>query len=82
MAGLERSVPVPRACGGATIRCACGRGVDSRAQPRRLVGSLSAQVFFIDTEGNFRPERIKQIAESMGVDSKAVVRPTASLRSD
>ncbi len=39
--------------------------------PNGYVGQLSAcwprQVVYIDTEGTFRPERIRQIAESKGV---------------
>ncbi len=37
-------------------------------------GGLDGDVVFIDTEGTFRPERIMQIAENMGVDSKKALR--------
>ena len=36
-------------------------------QPK-LHGGLSAKVFYIDTEGTFRSERIKEIAESRGFE--------------
>jgi DNA repair protein RadA len=36
-------------------------------QPK-LCGGLSAKTLYIDTEGTFRPERIKEIAESRGFD--------------
>ena len=33
-------------------------------------GGLEGNVLFIDTEGTFRPERIKQICENQGIDAK------------
>lgn len=35
--------------------------------PRKHWRCLPRQVVYIDTEGTFRPERIRQIAESKGV---------------
>jgi len=36
-------------------------------------GGLGAQCVFIDTEGTFRPERIRQMAEAKGLDSTKVL---------
>ncbi|MDD5416839.1 MAG: DNA repair and recombination protein RadA [Candidatus Aenigmarchaeota archaeon] len=37
-------------------------------------GGLEGKCMFIDTEGTFRPERIKQIAEGLGLDPMEVLR--------
>ena len=37
-------------------------------------GGLEAKAVYIDTEGTFRPERIIQIAQHQGLDSKAVLK--------
>jgi len=37
-------------------------------------GGLNSTCVFIDCEATFRPERIKQIAEAMGLDSKKVLK--------
>ncbi|MCX8197324.1 MAG: DNA repair and recombination protein RadA [Candidatus Micrarchaeota archaeon] len=37
-------------------------------------GGLSGAVLFIDTESTFRPERIKQMAESAGMDAESVLK--------
>ncbi len=37
------------------------------------MGGGNGKVIFIDTEGTFRPERIKDIAERFGVDPMAVL---------
>ena len=44
------------------------------AQLPRDKGGLGGSVLFIDSEGTFRPERIKQIAEAKGLDADAVLR--------
>lgn len=36
------------------------------------MGGASGKVAYIDTEGTFRPDRIKAIAERFGVDAKTV----------
>ncbi len=43
------------------------------AQIPKDKGGLEGTVVFIDTEGTFRPERIKQIAEAKGMDSAKVL---------
>lgn len=40
------------------------------AQQEREARGLAGAVIYIDTEGTFRPERIKQIAEGRGLDSE------------
>ena len=37
-------------------------------------GGLGGKVVFIDTEGTFRPERIKQIAEHVGIDPEVALK--------
>jgi len=37
-------------------------------------GGLNGEVVFIDTEGTFRPERIKQMAEAKGLDSAEILK--------
>jgi len=37
-------------------------------------GGLEAKCLFIDTEGTFRPERIKQMAEGLGLDADKVLK--------
>ncbi len=37
-------------------------------------GGVEGKAVFIDTEGTFRPERIKQIAESKGINPEAVLK--------
>ena len=37
-------------------------------------GGVEGKAVYIDTEGTFRPERIRQIAESKGLDSEAVLK--------
>ncbi len=37
-------------------------------------GGLNAKCLFIDTEGTFRPERVKQLAEAAGLDPKKVLK--------
>ena len=37
-------------------------------------GGVNGKVVFIDTEGTFRPSRIKQIAEAMGANSEKVLK--------
>lgn len=36
-------------------------------------GGLGGNCLFIDTENTFRPDRVKQVAESLGMDSKKVL---------
>jgi RecA/RadA recombinase len=36
------------------------------------MGGASGKVAYIDTEGTFRPDRVKAIAERFGVDAKTV----------
>jgi DNA repair protein RadA len=43
------------------------------AQLPREKGGLNGRVLFIDTEATFRPERIVQLAEAQGLDSKKVL---------
>ncbi len=43
------------------------------AQKARKDGGLEGNVLFIDTEGTFRPERIKDIAEGAGMDINEVL---------
>jgi len=43
------------------------------AQMPRDKGGLEASVIFIDTEGTFRPERVKQIAVGKGLDPEQVL---------
>ncbi len=44
------------------------------AQLPKENGGLNSDVIYIDTENTFRPERIKQIAEAQGLDSKKVLK--------
>lgn len=44
------------------------------AQQSRESHGLAGAVIYIDTEGTFRPERVKQIAESRGLDSEEVLK--------
>jgi len=44
------------------------------AQLPKDKGGLNSKVAFIDTEGTFRPERIKQLAEAKGLDPKKVLK--------
>ena len=37
-------------------------------------GGLNGTCLFVDTEATFKPERIQQVAESMGLDSKKVLK--------
>lgn len=43
------------------------------AQLPKDKGGMEGKVAFIDTESTFRPDRIKQLAESAGLDSKEVL---------
>lgn len=43
-------------------------------------GGANGMVVWIDTEGTFRPERVKQIAEHMGVDPFLVLRNIRAVR--
>ncbi|MGC8567852.1 MAG: DNA repair and recombination protein RadA [Candidatus Micrarchaeia archaeon] len=43
------------------------------AQLPREEGGLDGSVLFVDTESTFRPERIEEIAEAKGLDSKDVL---------
>jgi meiotic recombination protein DMC1 len=36
------------------------------------MGGASGKVAYIDTEGTFRPDRVKAIADRFGVDAKTV----------
>ena len=45
-----------------------------RAQLPKDKGGANGKVIFIDTEGTFRPERIRQIAEGMGADPEKVLK--------
>jgi DNA repair protein RadA len=47
--------------------------LDVMVQQPKDRGGLNAQTLYIDTEGTFRPERIKQIAESRGFDVEAAL---------
>jgi len=44
------------------------------AQLPKDKGGLGGKVAFIDTEGTFRPERIKQLAEAKGLDPKKILK--------
>lgn len=39
----------------------------------RLTTPHSCQVIYIDTEGTFRPDRVRQIAEAKGVSAEAAM---------
>lgn len=54
----------PFACG----KTQCAFALSVMAQRPLEDGGLDAEVCYIDTENTFRPERIKQIAESLGMD--------------
>jgi DNA repair protein RadA len=43
------------------------------SQQPRDAGGFEGGVIFIDTEGTFRPERVKQIADERGVDYKKIL---------
>lgn len=43
-------------------------------------GGLNGMVVFIDTEGTFRPERIKQLAEAKGLDPEKVLKNIMAAR--
>jgi len=45
-----------------------------RAQLPKDMGGAEGKAVFIDTEGTFRPERIKQIAEGMGLNSEEALK--------
>jgi len=38
------------------------------------MGGVSGKAIFIDTEGTFRPERVKQMADGLGLDSENVLK--------
>jgi len=46
--------------------------VNAQLPPEK--GGLGGKVVFIDTEGTFRPERIKQLAEAVGLDPETALK--------
>ena len=50
------------------------------AQLPKEKGGANGKSVYIDTEGTFRPERIKQIAESLGANPEKVLKNVALLR--
>jgi len=44
------------------------------AQQPKDGGGLAGAVLYVDTEGTFRPERVKQIAEARGLDSDEILK--------
>lgn len=50
--------------------------------PLNPTTAIFAQAAFVDTEGTFRPERIKPIAERFGLDAEAVLDNVSAARTD
>src|SRR3989338_328458 len=51
-----------------------GKGVESRSITEAFGAYGSGKCVFIDTEGTFRPSRIKQIAEGLGANAEKVLK--------